>query len=308
VISHHLGGDPSTYMVFVYGHNAYGYHQANYGTAPTSYLIKDYIGLEWMRLNVRDMTLLRAPGDDNAPAKKRWDQVRVLIFKPGLPAQRGIHYVNYYFNEINMNPGETTTLYHNLGGDPGRYMVYIYGRNTKGWHQANYGTSPIQLYPTQKWIGFEWQELDSSSITLIRAPNDDYHDGVPFAKQWSTVSVLIIRTDPDSYDPPFIPLKDFYHEQMSISPGDPLRLEHGLGGFPGHYCVHVYGHNTNGYHQANYGTVPFDWPIPLKYRGLEWQEMDQDSLVLLRAPNDGESVVPEEKRWNEVDVLMIRAH
>lgn len=306
LITHNLGGDPSRYLVFVYGYNSYGYHQANYGTAPfNGNDISYYGGLEWMELNDRDMKLLRAPGDDRnlyVPVAKQWDKVRVLIFKVG-PSQVGIHRDGHFHTEVNMTPGQKKTITHNLGGDPGNYMVYAYGLTTKGYHHGNYGTSPTQFIPA-KWIGFEWQELNSSNITLVRASHDD---DVGFERKWSTVSLLIIRTDPNNSNRPFIPLHSYFKNQGDGYPGVEDEWDHWLGGFAGYYLVHVYGYNSYGYHQANYGTVPFYFPQPfVRYRGCEWFGMDDESITLFRGPDDADPLVPYEKRWNDISVFMIR--
>jgi len=307
--THDLGGDPGTYLVYLYGHNDHGYHQANYGTNPF-YVFPSYrwMGVEWQQLNDKTITVVRAPDDDiNAVGEVvRWDQVSVVILRLG-PSPRGISYAGYYTppSSISLDPGDKVTLYHGLGGDPRYYLVYVYGCAGQEYHQANYGTNPALLLPSEKWIGLEWKELNDTTITLHRAP-DDTLTYTAAEKLWDRVNVLIIKWNPFSSSPPYVPLRDYVADDVSLPISDPeVTYGHGLGGDPGTYLVHIYGKYNDSYHQANYGTNPFDFPW-WKWMGFEWQEMNSSTIKLIRAPQDNHALVPPEKQWNVARVIMIR--
>ena len=304
---HNLGGDPSFYLVFVYGYNNYGYHQANYGT--TLYYAFPYYrwaGLEWQQLTSTSITVHRAPDDDHVsvPENKRWDKVKIVILKIGIPAPRGIPYVSHRAKVFNLSPDQEVVYKHNLGGDPEDYMIYTYGYNSKGSHHTNYGTNAIQFIPTEKWVGFEWYELTSTSITLYRTENDDELSDL--AKHWDSVILFMIHIDKDRFTPPYIPFQNAYKNEVVIYPGQELVLPHGLGGDSFWYLVHVYGHNIHGYHQANYGTNSFDPPYPFKWCGFEWQELTPYTIKLIRGADDSDPDIPFEKRWDMASVLLVR--
>lgn len=65
--------------------------------------------------------------------------------------------------------GCNTTLTHNLGGSPEKYIVFLTGKSTSGYiHQKNYGTN-YRL----GWRGCEWDRLTSTSIRVLRGDSDD---------------------------------------------------------------------------------------------------------------------------------------
>jgi hypothetical protein len=180
-------------------------------------------------------------------------------------------------------------------------LIYVYGYNSKGVHQANYGTNASQFLPAEDWIGVEWQELTPSSIKLVRAADDDTAGP---EKTWDSIVLIMLKVDLDSYDPPYIPFKDAYLYKGPINPGQELSLYHGLGGIPLWYMVHVYGYNSYGYHQANYGTNSYGSPID--WCGAEWYGMGPNTIKIYRASGDTNPPVPLEKLWEEVNVLMVR--
>lgn len=303
---HNLGGDPEIYFVYVYGFNSHGYHHGNYGTTAYYQFPKyRWMGLEWQQMTSTSITVCRAPddGDASVPDAKKWDMVRVFIIKPGLNTTRGIPYVSHRAELFSIQPGGTLTYNHNLGGDPGQYMIYLYGYNTQGSHHANYGTNVIKFTPIEQWVGAEWQELTPTSIKLIRAEHDDV---LVDAKQWDTFALFMIRIDVDRYTPPYIPLHSAYLAQPDINPGDKITLYHGLGGIPFWYLVHVYGYNSYGYHQANYGTNSYKQMLSVKWCGAEWQELTDSTITLIRAAEDINPPIPPEKLWETMSVLFVR--
>jgi hypothetical protein len=191
---HDLGGDPgSEYLVFFTG-LSYGLHNANYGTA--SYGTPDkWMGAEWQELDGHSIKVVRAPNDSSAGESGRWDQGRVLILKVDLDGEcYGNKYIplHSYYNSglVSIEPGQEITLWHSLGGDPRKYLVFVYGYNNYGYHHANYGTASYYALTGDKWIGGEWYKLDEYRITIVRAPEDE---DAPSEKQWDKVRVIIIR-------------------------------------------------------------------------------------------------------------------
>ncbi len=91
---------------------------------------------------------------------------------------------------FSISAGGEVTLTHNLGGEPSKYIVFLYGRNSYGIHQMNYGTVSFGL--TDKWAGCAWYKLTSSTITIRRAADDD-DSLIPTSKRWNEVKVRILK-------------------------------------------------------------------------------------------------------------------
>jgi len=90
---------------------------------------------------------------------------------------------------VTISSGQTKTIYHNLGGDPSKYIVYMYGIASDGSiHQANYGTNG---YGTPvKWLGCEWYGLTSNRIKVSRGDHD-YE--AASSKDWSQIRIQILK-------------------------------------------------------------------------------------------------------------------
>ncbi len=84
--------------------------------------------------------------------------------------------------------GTEDTLIHGLGGEEGKYIVFLYGKNDHGIHQMNYGTAE----QSQLWFGCAWYKLNNNRIVVRRAA----FDGgvlVPESKQWLEYRVRILK-------------------------------------------------------------------------------------------------------------------
>lgn len=88
---------------------------------------------------------------------------------------------------FSISPDENVRLTHNLGGDPGLYLVVMYGRNSYGIHQVNFGTAEELTL----WFGCEWFQLNDTTITVRRARNDAC-PSLPISKRWDEVRVRIL--------------------------------------------------------------------------------------------------------------------
>jgi len=73
-LDHNLSGDPAEYIVLMYGRNAQGIHQNNFGTIYTT----GYVGMEWHSLTATSIKLTRG-ALDNQETESDWDEVRVRI-------------------------------------------------------------------------------------------------------------------------------------------------------------------------------------------------------------------------------------
>jgi hypothetical protein len=89
-----------------------------------------------------------------------------------------------------ISPDGCVTLTHNLGGDPSKYVVYLYGKSTDGGiHQTNYGMDCAK-YVVMKCFGAWWRSLTSTQITVCRASDDDE---VGSSGDWYRAKVRILK-------------------------------------------------------------------------------------------------------------------
>jgi len=81
-----------------------------------------------------------------------------------------------------ISEGQTSTLNHNLGGDPDEYFVYFEGRDageSGRKHNGRYGTARRLALP-QCWYGAEWHDLTSTQIQVTRGDCDNQASGIDY--------------------------------------------------------------------------------------------------------------------------------
>ncbi len=282
ILTHNLGGDPGTYLVFMYGKNFYGRHQVNYGIVNKTFALPPFsrwYGVEWLELNENTITLYRCEHDDidQVGEDKWWEFIKVIIIRadcidagrPCGPGDTGfwgrdrslratIPVLDFYDSGwFVTHPGDCLLKTHELGGDPGDYLVFVYGKNPFGIHQARYGMAEA----SGSWIGLKWVELNASTIRICRAPDDDISGQFG---TWDSTRVRIIKTDVDQIDP------HYDSGWFSIGAGEEVDLEHGLQGDPSTHLVFLSGNNSYGIHHSNYGTLEARFHLTSHWFGGEW--------------------------------------
>ena len=81
-LTHSLGGDPTKYIVLLYGKSTNGgIHQANYGTNSPHAVTAKWYGCEWYGLTSTQIKIKRAPDDDEVGNDKDWDKFSLRILK-----------------------------------------------------------------------------------------------------------------------------------------------------------------------------------------------------------------------------------
>ncbi len=99
---------------------------------------------------------------------------------------------DYSSGWVDIDEGQTITLYHNLGGDESKYIVDLYGKSSDGKiHQGNYGTTGYYtVLDPQKWLGCEWFGLTNSQIKVTRGEDDNE---AATTKDWDKCRVRILK-------------------------------------------------------------------------------------------------------------------
>jgi len=94
---------------------------------------------------------------------------------------------------FSLDQGMETTLQHGLSGDETKYIVLLYGKNSYGVHQMNYGTVYCRINLIDRWFGCAWYKLNNSTITVRRASDDNNDLLIPVEKQWDQIRVRILK-------------------------------------------------------------------------------------------------------------------
>jgi len=164
---------------------------------------------------------------------------------------------------VEIAPGETKVFTHSLGGDPALYTVDLWFRDTQspgfGIHHRAYGGMDVagQRY------GVHWQNLTSTSISVVRQP-DDVAAAQVFLRIWVP--------DPPDYDSGWV----------NIQPGQLITLTHNLGGDVDDYTVGMKFQDTTpgglGIHQYAFGGLEAGG----QYQGAAWQNLTDTAIQVQR--------------------------
>ena len=163
--------------------------------------------------------------------------------------------------------GTATVFTHNLGGDPARYAVDLWQRDTRhgglGIHHRAYGGMNV----AGQRHGVHWQNLTDSSITVIRWPDD-----VATAQ----VRLRVWIPDPPLYDSGWV----------DISPNQTITLTHNLGGNVDDYTVGIKFRDINpsgrGIHHFGFG----GFEAGGVFRGVAWHTLTDSTIQVNRLPGD----------------------
>jgi len=112
---------------------------------------------------------------------------------------------------VDINPGETMTFTHNLGGNPDDYAVELWYQDTMpGGYGINHrGAGGLEA--GGKYYGVHWQNLTDTTVQVVRRPDDTFAD---------QVRVRIWTPDPPAWDSGWV----------DIAPGTLQTLTHNVGG------------------------------------------------------------------------------
>jgi hypothetical protein len=181
VFTHNLGGDPNDYVIGLWfkGQSAYGINQQFIGGDED--MGKNY-GTWWHNLTDSTITVDRAADDPVA------SEVRVCVTVADPPS--------YDSGWVDINPDQTKTLAHALGGRVDGYIVRMEFKDADpsgiGVHLRDVGGNAIG----DLWLGAAWQNLTNSSIGVYRYPEDARTDQVR-VRIWQRVTTtylpLILR-------------------------------------------------------------------------------------------------------------------
>jgi hypothetical protein len=166
-----------------------------------------------------------------------------------------------------INPGQTLSFNHNLGGDPDDYVVELMFLDTDpggfGINRRNFGGMEVN----GDWSGAHWQKLTANTVEVYRQPDDTVADRI-------RVSVGVAPAAPD-YDSGW----------LDINPGQTLTVSHNLAITATDLTVSLWFSGTaRGIHQFGYGGLAVDGPH--KMLGAHWQNLTSNTVQVIRHPDD----------------------
>ncbi len=211
-------------------------------------------GVYWQDLTDTEITLVRTLSDPGAGAVR----VRIWIVPD----------VDYDSGWQHLDPGEQTTLTHNLGGDPEDYVVdmqFLSSNPAQGVNQLGLGGDD---WGSGRVEGAFWHNLDPTFIRVKR--NDDD------ASAADQVRIRIWRQPDADYDSGWQPIDDV------------LNLTHALGG-PWHdFVVDLQFNDTNGawgLNQKGFGGDELSGFSP-EQRGTYWTNLTANTVQVRRGADD----------------------
>jgi len=168
---------------------------------------------------------------------------------------------------VDIQPGQTMTFTHNLGGDPALYAGELWFRDTRspglGIHSRAYGGMDVggQRY------GAYWHNLTDNSVSVTRM-RDDVATAQVYFRIWIP--------DPPDYDSGWV----------DIQAGQVVTLTHNLGGDAGDYRVGIRFRDTTsggrGIHQFGFGGLEAGGV----FYGAAWQNLTATTIQVLRFAGD----------------------
>ena len=258
-LNHNLGGNTDNYVVSLEALNINNtVNNLKFGgdtVQSNSASMKQFYGFTWQALTNNSIQVIRFK--DDAIVEK----VRLRIWV--------ISQVDYDSGWRSIEPSETLTLKHDLGGNPDDYVVdmqFKTGGNF-GVHNRNYGidshydkTSGGNDY--KEW-GADWYSLNDQSISIYRGKDELYVN---------SIRIRIWR----------IPNSDFDSGWLDISEGKLEMENHTLGGPWTDYYVYLQFKNDGIFeiHQIKYGGNS-EYNGGMYYTQGAWISGIQDSKVFV---------------------------
>jgi hypothetical protein len=172
-ITHNLGGDVDDYVVKLWFRDPSpsGVHQIYYGGVEGG---GEMYGAYWHGLDATQVQVTRNLDDTDA------DEFLLCVSTTDLP--------DWDSGWVDINPDQTVTLNHNLGGNVNRYIVRTEFKSVpvKGApeapmaiHQFAYGGDASNILTKDAtYLGANWQNLTDQSITLYRWSDDQLADQI----------------------------------------------------------------------------------------------------------------------------------
>jgi hypothetical protein len=274
-LTHSLGGNTDDYAVDMqYRSAGSGVNQRYYGGADFGADVSgredDRVGAYWRSLTSSSITLFRRDEDNYAP------EVRIRIWIRPTPT--------YDSGWVSVNPDQSRTLTHNIGGSADDYVVDMQyrsagnGVNQRYYGGADFGANPPGGMNENDRVGAYWRSLGMSSITVYRRPEDIYASEVRI-RIWCF------------WKPP---VPDYDSGWVSLGVGAAAALTHNLGGDTDDYLVDVQYRSSSafsGVNQRYYGGVDFGANPPSGMNdndrvGAYWRSLTSSSITLFRRAED----------------------
>lgn len=252
--THNLGGNPDDYAVELWfkdtATGGVGINTVGMGGMEAG---GNFTGAHWQNLTATTIQVVRLTNDTFA------DQVWVHVWITDPPA--------WDSGWVSIATDETRSFTHNVGGNVDDYVVGLWFKDTTpggvGINARGYGG----LEAGGQVRGAAWQNLTTTTVDVLRYPND------PWADQ---VRVRIFIPDPPDWDSGWV----------DVTPGIVKPLTHNLGGNLNLYLVREWQKDTTtdgiGINHRFLG----GFEAGGSFFGTNWQNLTDTTINLFRLAND----------------------
>jgi hypothetical protein len=253
-LEHNYGGDPDFYAVDLWFRDlddGLGINHKAFGGMEFGEM---YWGAAWQKLTATTIELYRFPNDPFA------DQVLVRIWIPD-PGPL------YDSGWVDMEPGQASTLTHNLNVDPEQFTVGMRFRDT---HAEGIGVNLRAaggLEAAGQFYGAAWQALTDTTIQVLRFQDDIVAD---------QVRIQIYHPDPPVYNSGW----------RIIQPGEELTLPHNLGGNPLSYIVRAFARDDQPGGRGMNSVYGGGFEANGHFFGSNWEKLTDSTIGIYRFRND----------------------
>ncbi len=167
---------------------------------------------------------------------------------------------------VTVPPGQTLVLQHNMGGNPDQYAVDVWERDLdggQGINHLNFGGTEI----SGVLLGVAWQRLTDNTVEIFRFPNDIDAD-----------QILVRVWVPDNLS--------WESDWQDIAQGEPLSLDHNVGGDPELYTVGMKFQDTAPGGLGLNSRAAGGLEIGGQRLGAAWQNLTAQSISVVRLQED----------------------
>jgi hypothetical protein len=253
---HGLGGDPSSYIVDLTFRDIdgdLGIHRFGYGGLEVNGL---WLGAHWRNLTPNTVQVYRQANDIAA------DQIRINVWLPAATP-------DYDSGWVDIAPGQTITLNHNLGITATELGTSLWFSETvRGIHHFAYGGLAVD--GTQDMLGAHWHDLTDNTVQVTRHPDDGAVE---------QIRMLVTHPDPPDYDS-LVALGGW----QSIAAGETFTFTHNLGWNPNLMLARIECYSTTGGIHQWFAGGNHDWFTG--YQGAFPRNIAANSVAVTRMGDD----------------------
>jgi hypothetical protein len=258
--THNLGGDPDDYAVELWFNDldqGAGINHIGYGAMEVG---ANWFGAHWQHLTSNTIQVRRLPDDNIA------DMIRIRVWVVPEPP-------DYDSGWMDINPGETITISHNLGITATDLNVGLwFSGTTRGIHHFGFGGLAVDSL--QEMLGGHWQNLTTSTVEVARHPDDS---------DIEEVRLIVVHAATPDYDS-----LEVIGDWQPITGGTTFTFTHSLNWDPDMLLVRAECYDATGQRGINvlFAGGNHDWFDAGHFQGSTLSNLTHNTVAMSRLPDD----------------------